>query len=93
MVGTGDIVVTEADAQRLSKPPLLVLDRVRAFLDGRQRDAAALVPDAFVDQVALVGPQERIRDRLDAWRESGATTMLVSTRDAASLRALADVAL
>jgi F420-dependent oxidoreductase-like protein len=64
-----------------------------AFLDGRQRDAAALVPDAFVDQVALVGPQERIRDRLDAWRESGATTMLVSTRDAASLRALAEVAL
>jgi F420-dependent oxidoreductase-like protein len=64
-----------------------------AFLDGRQRDAAALVPDAFVDQVALVGPKERIRDRLDAWRESGATTMLVSTRDAASLRALAEVAL
>jgi F420-dependent oxidoreductase-like protein len=64
-----------------------------AFLDGRQRDAAALVPDAFVDQAALVGPKERIRDRLDAWRESGATTMLVSTRDAASLRALAEVAL
>jgi F420-dependent oxidoreductase-like protein len=64
-----------------------------AFLDGRQRDAAALVPDAFVDQVALVGPKERIRDRLDAWRESGATTMLVSTRDAESLRALAEVAL
>jgi F420-dependent oxidoreductase-like protein len=64
-----------------------------AFLDGRQRDAAALVPDAFVDQAALVGPKERIRDRLDAWRESGATTMLVSTRDESSLRALAEVAL
>jgi F420-dependent oxidoreductase-like protein len=64
-----------------------------AFLDGRQRDAAALVPDAFVDDVALVGPKERIRDRLDAWRESGATTLLVSTRDAASLRTLAEVAL
>src|SRR5919199_1287488 len=35
-----------------------------AFLDGRQRDAAALVPDEFVDEVALVGPVERIRDRL-----------------------------
>src|SRR5918912_203791 len=45
-----------------------------AFLDGRQRDAAALVPDAFVDEVALVGPVERIRDRLAAWRESGVTT-------------------
>jgi F420-dependent oxidoreductase-like protein len=64
-----------------------------AFLDRRQRDAAALVPDAFVDEVALVGPQERIRDRLAAWRESGATTLLVSTRDVATLRGLAEVAL
>ena len=63
-----------------------------AFLDGRQRDAAALVPDEFVDEVALVGPVERIRDRLDAWRESGATTLLVSARDAATLRAVAEAA-
>src|SRR3954465_9807888 len=64
-----------------------------AFLDGRQRDAAAAVPDAFVDEVALVGSTERIRDRLAAWRESGATTLLVSTRDEATLRAVAEVAL
>jgi F420-dependent oxidoreductase-like protein len=63
-----------------------------AFLDGRQRDAAALVPDEFVDEVALVGSVERIRDRLHAWRESGATTLLVSTRDAATLRAVAEAA-
>ena len=41
------------------------------FLDGKQREAAAKVPDAFVDEVALVGSVERIRDRLAAWRESG----------------------
>jgi F420-dependent oxidoreductase-like protein len=60
------------------------------FLDGRQRDAAAAVPDELVDELALVGPQERIADRLAAWRESGATTMLVSARDAATLRAVAE---
>jgi F420-dependent oxidoreductase-like protein len=60
------------------------------FLDGKQRDAAAAVPDELVDELALVGPQERIADRLAAWRESGATTMLVSTRDAATLRAVAE---
>jgi alkanesulfonate monooxygenase SsuD/methylene tetrahydromethanopterin reductase-like flavin-dependent oxidoreductase (luciferase family) len=60
------------------------------FLDGKQRDAAAAVPDALVDELALVGPPERIADRLAAWRESGATTMLVSTRDAATLRAVAE---
>ena len=62
------------------------------FLDGKQREAAAKVPDAFVDEVALVGSVERIRDRLAAWRESGATTLLVSTRDAATLRGVAQAA-
>jgi hypothetical protein len=62
------------------------------FLDGKQREAAATVPDAFVDEVALIGPVERIRDRLAAWRESGATTLLVSTRDAATLRGVAEAA-
>jgi len=62
------------------------------FLGGQQREAATKVPDAFVDEVALVGPVERIRDRLAAWRESGATTLLVSTRDEATLRAVAEAA-
>jgi F420-dependent oxidoreductase-like protein len=60
------------------------------YLDGKHRDAAAAVPDELVDELALVGPKERIADRLAAWKESGATTLLVSTRDAASLRAVAE---
>ena len=62
------------------------------FLSGQQRDAVAKVPDRFVDEVALIGSVERIRDRLAAWRESGATTLLVSTRDAATLRGVAEAA-
>jgi F420-dependent oxidoreductase-like protein len=62
------------------------------FLGGRQVEAAAKVPDAFVDEVALVGSVERIRDRLAAWRESGATSLLVSTRDVATLRGVAEAA-
>jgi len=62
------------------------------FLSGSQREAVAKVPDAFVDEVALVGPVERIRDRLAAWRESGATSLLVSTRDVATLRGVAEAA-
>jgi F420-dependent oxidoreductase-like protein len=62
------------------------------FLDGHQRDAVAKVPDRFVDEVALVGPLDRIRDRLATWRESGATTVLVSTRDAGTLHAVAEAA-
>jgi F420-dependent oxidoreductase-like protein len=63
------------------------------YLDGNKREAAAAVPDAFVDEVALVGPRERIAERLEAWKESGATTMLVSTRDLGTVRAVAELAL
>jgi alkanesulfonate monooxygenase SsuD/methylene tetrahydromethanopterin reductase-like flavin-dependent oxidoreductase (luciferase family) len=73
----------EAEAQEIQE----------LFLDGRQRDAAAAVPDAFVDDVALVGPKERIAERLDAFRDSGATTLLCSTRDPAALRAMAELVL
>ena len=62
------------------------------FLEGRQRDAAAAVPDALIDEMALVGPADRIRDRLAAWRESGATTLLISARDPGTLRAVAEAA-
>jgi alkanesulfonate monooxygenase SsuD/methylene tetrahydromethanopterin reductase-like flavin-dependent oxidoreductase (luciferase family) len=62
-----------------------------AFLDGRPRDAFALVPDAFVDEVALVGPPERIRDRLAAWEEAGVTTLVLPHDDSEAMRTLAEL--
>jgi F420-dependent oxidoreductase-like protein len=63
------------------------------YLAGNKRDAAAAVPDAFVDEVALVGPKERLAERLEAWRESGATTLLVAAQQPEAIRALAELAL
>ena len=63
------------------------------YLDGKKREASAAVPDAFIDEVALVGPKERIAERLDAFREAGATTLIASTRQVEALRALAELAL
>jgi F420-dependent oxidoreductase-like protein len=63
------------------------------YLDGKKREASAAVPDAFIDEVALVGPKERIAERLDAFREAGATTLIASTRRVDALRALAELAL
>lgn len=63
------------------------------YLDGLKRDAAAAIPDAFVDEVALVGPKERIAERVDAWRESGATSLLASTQQPEALQALAEIVL
>src|SRR5215467_12517555 len=41
------------------------------FLAGRRKEAEAVVPDALIDEISLVGPKERIRDRLQAWKELG----------------------
>src|SRR5262245_36790333 len=48
------------------------------YLAGRKADAEAAVPDALVDEVALCGPRERIRELLGEWRASGVTTLMVA---------------
>ena len=47
------------------------------FWSGRRDEAAAAVPDELVDEIALVGPPERIRERLGAWEKSPVTTIMV----------------
>ena len=63
------------------------------FLEGRRDEAAAAVPDELADEISLVGPRERIRDRLAAWRESPVTSLLCMSRDPATLRCLAELLL
>ena len=63
------------------------------YLDGRKSDAVAAVPDTLVDEVALVGDRSRIADRLDAWRASGATTLILQARQPEALRLLAELVL
>jgi F420-dependent oxidoreductase-like protein len=48
------------------------------YLEGRKDEAAAAVPTALIEDTALIGPKEKIRDDLEKWRESIATTLLVS---------------
>ncbi len=60
------------------------------YLEGRKGEAAGAVPDSLVDEVALVGPPERIRDRMAAWREAGVTTLIATTLQIDAVRALAD---
>jgi alkanesulfonate monooxygenase SsuD/methylene tetrahydromethanopterin reductase-like flavin-dependent oxidoreductase (luciferase family) len=48
------------------------------YLDGKKSEAAAAVPTRLVEDVALIGPREKIRDDLAMWRESAVTTMVVS---------------
>jgi F420-dependent oxidoreductase-like protein len=48
------------------------------YLSGRPRDAAAAVPRDFIDRTCLLGPIERIADRMHAYAESGVTTLSVT---------------
>jgi F420-dependent oxidoreductase-like protein len=63
------------------------------YLAGRREAAAAAVPDALVDEVALCGPRERVRERLPAWREAGVTTLIAAAPDREAVRTLAELAL
>ncbi len=61
------------------------------YLAGRKAEAAAAVPDALVDEVALCGPRERLRERLAEWKAAGVTTLAVrGTREA--VRVVAELA-
>jgi F420-dependent oxidoreductase-like protein len=62
------------------------------YLAGRKAEAEAAVPDDLVDEVALCGPRERIRDRLTEWTASGVTTIMVAGDDVA-VRTMAELAL
>jgi F420-dependent oxidoreductase-like protein len=48
------------------------------YLDRRPREAAAAVPLEFVDRTALIGPVDRVGDRLHAYAEAGVTTLSVA---------------
>ena len=48
------------------------------YLSGKQAEAMARIPDDLIDKVALVGPKERVRERLAAYRDAGVETLLVT---------------
>ncbi len=63
------------------------------YLEGRKGEAAAAVPDGLVDDVALVGPKERITEQLQLWREAGVDTLIAGAFQSEALRTLAEAAL
>ncbi len=73
----------EEDAERIQE----------LYLAGKQREAIAAVPDELVDAVSLVGPKERIAERLEAWRETPVTTLVLGTTQPEALQTLAELVL
>jgi hypothetical protein len=63
------------------------------FFAGRRDEAIAAVPDEFADEISLVGPPARIRERLEVWRTSPVTTLLIGARSAEQIRQVASLVL
>ncbi|MEU0369164.1 LLM class F420-dependent oxidoreductase [Streptomyces sp. NPDC006283] len=61
------------------------------FLTGRREEAVLAVPDDFADEISLVGPRERIAERLALWRSGPVTDLLVTAPDPHTLRVLAEL--
>ena len=62
------------------------------FLEGKREEAIASVPSEFADEISLVGPIDRIKDRLQAWRDSPVTTISFVS-DSTTMRTMAELVL
>lgn len=62
------------------------------FLAGRKDEAAAAVPDEYLDEAALIGPQARIAERFIRWRDSAFTLLRLTCRDCGAVEAIAEIA-
>ena len=61
------------------------------YLAGDKGAAMARVPAELIDAVALVGPRERVRERLALWRNSPVTTLNMTVFDVETLRAMVEL--
>ncbi len=63
------------------------------FLAGKRTEAALAVPNQFADEISLVGPKDRVKERVEAWRDTPVTSLLISTHDKERLREVAEIVL
>ncbi len=71
-----------------------ITDQVQElFLAGKRAEATALIPDKLVDDMHIVGDAARVKDKIQAWEESGVTTLLLSCRSPEEVRRVAEVVL
>jgi F420-dependent oxidoreductase-like protein len=67
------------------------------YLDGKKKDAEAAVPAKLIDEISLVGPAARIKDRMQAWKDVAKThkvrTMVLTGGSVEALRVAAEAAL
>jgi F420-dependent oxidoreductase-like protein len=48
------------------------------YLDGKKDEAAAAIPPELIDTLTLVGPREKVRERLEVYRDAGVGTLIAA---------------
>ena len=61
------------------------------YLSGRKGEAMVKVPADLIDEIALVGSRERIKERLQLWIDSPVTTLNMMIFDKATLRTMVEL--
>jgi F420-dependent oxidoreductase-like protein len=71
-----------------------VADEIQAlYLAGRKDQAAALVPDALVEEVTIIGDADEVRAGVRRWEEAGVTMLILTLRTPQEVREVAEVVL
>jgi len=63
------------------------------YLDGKKSEAMAAVPDELTDSISLIGTPDQIAERIEVWKASPATTLLLGTQQPEAIRLLAELVL
>jgi F420-dependent oxidoreductase-like protein len=65
----------------------------KLFFEGKRGEAIQAVPSALVDEIGLIGPVDRVRERLSAWRDTPVTTLIIPANDIGLVRTMAELVL
>ncbi|MDX1415845.1 MAG: LLM class F420-dependent oxidoreductase [Candidatus Promineifilaceae bacterium] len=61
------------------------------YLAGQKGEAMSKVPARLIDEIALIGPRERIKERLSLWIDSPVTTLNMMVFDVNTLRTMVEL--
>ncbi|GAA2539446.1 LLM class F420-dependent oxidoreductase [Mycolicibacterium diernhoferi] len=78
-----------ADVYRRMGYGEVVDDVTKLFRSDRKDEAAKVIPDELVDDSAIVGNLDYVKEQIKAWEASGVTMMVVGARSAQQIKDLA----